>query len=1317
MFVEKWMECVLMCPNGDKAKAETDAPSIKTIFSIQNMDFSNFQLSNLNILETLIQCGRENAILQICRNIKLIKQLKENGLQDLLSYGLVCACLYLPSENVVATLIDAGADVNITRASTELCRFLHPIVWVVHERYAFFNPLLVAVVLKNESLFKLLLNYGGSAYLRGEPLVMLTALQVRLPNIFEELLYSIEAGTQWKKKCFLGTSPDDIYISQGKQFKDLFVWDYMFLRFLPLLGFECFLSTIHLANDLKSLLLLIERGVNVNKNVILADGRRMTHCIYRLLNGVHNRILYTLFQAGMQMTGLWNGKTSLHYFIENIKEWGRQNIFLFPCFFLELHDKDLIRNCQFIRDVISTYSSIRFIDETDDQGKSPLHYLFQSSSLQSPFQWESGETLVYLRTALKALLDFGANVNLRDEHGTTPVMLCLKNCSDVQSISKCLDKRTPEMVDKRGRGYFHYLAESNLLTDESEKIVFTLLKSGENINLKDNAGNVPVFDCSLSNIPAFVNAKACLGSVNNKGQNILFYIVLNKKSDVDVIEFITLQIKGLPTSDAAGRTLMHCLMMSTTYSLKTIFDFLLQMNLDLNTPDNNGVTPLMLAVENSAFKKKFIEHLLEQVLDLTRTDACNLSVLHHCIGSKMEDKVKISMIDKLVAKSKDLLHVGVNLLQYASEKTTCGVAIILKFLDYDKTTRYNGIELVRGILFSKRRFAEKAACLYSLFTRKKIGTHEILTNNQVTEDMKLNLAIYFHKRHAWGIQELSLLRKDAWEVVKGLDDETALNLLQEIHKCKKLQTTLTDIRLYKILCAEELFKSLRFIVSVYNKIDRQYLDANTVLQTTVENIKVDQEAAAILTLLIQKLDVKQRNKEMVKLLHIACKQSPIKPQTIYMIMSEMAEIDQIDSYGMTALQYLCSNENIKTDSSQNLDHLLYLALCLLDKGADVDHQNYKGETSIMLAIRQYVIHEDLLMLIIQNSKNVNIADSSGNTALHHILRSAANDRVKSLLICLLLNKGGDIHLQNENGQSCLLIMQHLVAAKSVGLEVFASFMPYGLIGDMKDVLDIIFRHFRYVLDESSACLQIIKDLIIQREIDVNSRNETDANTMLMVASECVLPGTVKMLLSLKADANVLDMVGYTCFIRLLASRQLAYLSLICACYTSGNMHREVFMQMSSYLFNSRERLAFTKVIDTAEYIFTVCNEYGYEIISIIKNAALDLLKALLSNGADPNICDVTGKTALHHFVQSPVTDVFVCPALKLLLEHGADANARDNEGMTPLMACAHFLGRKSNRMTILMAAGARIRDIDNFGCDVVEYGKMAFVGLYKLNNI
>lgn len=269
------------------------------------------------------------------------------------------------------------------------------------------------------------------------------------------------------------------------------------------------------------------------------------------------------------------------------------------------------------------------------------------------------------------------------------------------------------------------------------------------------------------------------------------------------------------------------------------------------------------------------------------------------------------------------------------------------------------------------------------------------------------------------------------------------------------------------------------------------------------------------------------------------------------------------------------------------------------------------------------------------------------------------------------------------------------------------------IASVKDIEDILFIHIAVV--NTPTALQIITNIILNKNIDINIRRDSDASTMLMVACESLLSDTTRLLLSLAADPNVPDMLGRTCLTKLATSLTLTFMSILHVCCIGGDLKRETSLHLLSTLWNPLDTRQLCESAADSEFRYPAGSETGYALISHINNAALDILKALLSNGADPNLTDITGKTALHYFVESPISDLFICPAIKMLLEHGANVNSKDLEGMTPLMACSLFPGNKSKRMMILMSADANILETDNFGCDAVEYGKMAFGRIRTIN--
>lgn len=104
------------------------------------------------------------------------------------------------------------------------------------------------------------------------------------------------------------------------------------------------------------------------------------------------------------------------------------------------------------------------------------------------------------------------------------------------------------------------------------------------------------------------------------------------------------------------------------------------------------------------------------------------------------------------------------------------------------------------------------------------------------------------------------------------------------------------------------------------------------------------------------------------------------------------------------------------------------------------------------------------------------------------------------------------------------------------------------------------------------------------------------------------------------------------------------------------------------------------------------------------------IRVLLEHGADPNVRDGPGRTALLAAVLSCLPE-----AARVLVEHGADVNIADRNGITPLAAAAY----RGNAFFVafLLQHGARPNVRDRFGKSPIEwaayYGHDDVVGLLR----
>ncbi|MDH3445532.1 MAG: ankyrin repeat domain-containing protein, partial [Deltaproteobacteria bacterium] len=137
------------------------------------------------------------------------------------------------------------------------------------------------------------------------------------------------------------------------------------------------------------------------------------------------------------------------------------------------------------------------------------------------------------------------------------------------------------------------------------------------------------------------------------------------------------------------------------------------------------------------------------------------------------------------------------------------------------------------------------------------------------------------------------------------------------------------------------------------------------------------------------------------------------------------------------------------------------------------------------------------------------------------------------------------------------------------------------------------------------------------------------------------------------------------------------------------------------------------------------------------NVQNDIVRFLLDLGADPNVPDDQGSSALHYSARNgfvAVTQTLLnsgakvngknndgrtplfealyrynryppdnksAPIVNILLIGGADVNAKDSQGKTPLMIAANF--RSARIVKILLDAGARITDKDDSGKTALSY--------------
>lgn len=124
--------------------------------------------------------------------------------------------------------------------------------------------------------------------------------------------------------------------------------------------------------------------------------------------------------------------------------------------------------------------------------------------------------------------------------------------------------------------------------------------------------------------------------------------------------------------------------------------------------------------------------------------------------------------------------------------------------------------------------------------------------------------------------------------------------------------------------------------------------------------------------------------------------------------------------GMTALLHAASSED-------KLSDMFYVALSLLDAGAEVNAVTSRGVSALMFASRYGSIH--LVQLLLERGADVNAVDTKSESALSYAIMDFDNGAVAEMLI----KAGADVNGQLKLGETILMRAVHLDCRMTVGV--------------------------------------------------------------------------------------------------------------------------------------------------------------------------------------------------------------------------------------------------------------------------------------------
>ncbi len=325
------------------------------------------------------------------------------------------------------------------------------------------------------------------------------------------------------------------------------------------------------------------------------------------------------------------------------------------------------------------------------------------------------------------------------------------------------------------------------------------------------------------------------------------------------------------------------------------------------------------------------------------------------------------------------------------------------------------------------------------------------------------------------------------------------------------------------------------------------------------------------------------------------------------------------------------------------------------KEEGIDPRTYAQINGALLIGATYYGNSDAVRDLIDAGTSAHVRDFNGKTPLMIAAMRGLPDMVESLL-----KAGADPNAANENGRTALM---------------------YGA---------------------SSGNAVVLQELLMTgAEVNAGSK---EGNTPLMAAAAAGNPELISMLIHAGARVNT---VGWKRTTALLAGSmgELEFGDII-----MGEPHADIpdesidRARVVRLLLDAGSDVN-AKNEDGENALFTIYDEAVRELAKtkininsrnnagetpLLATVSANVAKSLILAGADPNLTDPEGRTALMHSAQNNYVE-----NLKVLVQTGAKLDAQDKDGSTALMLCTEKDLPDSVRVLVDAHANANLRDHEN----------------------
>lgn len=635
--------------------------------------------------------------------------------------------------------------------------------------------------------------------------------------------------------------------------------------------------------------------------------------------------------------------------------------------------EDDFENCTYRYDILKE-EEIKEIESCACSAERSLLFEPVSSvglNLFALFVWHNLYNLV------ETLLSEGADANCTDGKGKkiTPLMLvCCRSNLKMAELLLAHGANT-KACDAAGKNCYHYLAYPYIegMTRMYAGMRYTIGQRtaiarllGEGINQKDNTGMTP-FAYMLHS-----NCTNCSYALTD--------IFLEKGAETDYL-------------DEKGNTLL----MTAILERHMTAAFRLAENSSLINRENaEGKTPLAAAMNfrNEALCMVLKEHGAQGDCDFIRMDMGNLSrITSNAFAFPSEDSDKLTpalylagrLLHQIDTDDDDELGFFLGILHNAlNNDEGCKVLDLCKEAGVDFLApihKGGGVDCLRDACirgYYGVRIIEK---LISLGVDINKAVVQGRTPANIVASLQKRTMLFGGKKDDYYEKAAEYFSKESMEQVDN-NGTTALHWAARNNHARMLEVMAgkgADVNLTEDEPAES---------------------GNTPLHTAC--IYGSAEAAAVL--IASGADDTLRNKNGETPAHMAVMKKrfggELESKQREKLLKELKHLDIPRNDGSTPLmllQYL------------NLNATRELQPIFLEKGADVNHTDNRGNTALILNTDNQC-YKDVIKELVRAGADVNIADNNGNTALYYALRYGNQETAR-----FLIKKGADYNHSNNQG--------------------------------------------------------------------------------------------------------------------------------------------------------------------------------------------------------------------------------------------------------------------------------------------------------------